>query len=208
MKITSEYRCGELEFRQEANGLGVVSGVIIRYGDIARFPWGTEEFRAGAFSNLSSPSIKANRMHQRHQPLGRQGAGLTLIDTPESLRAQLAIPDTSTGRDTVAEIKAGLLTGFSLQFVPIKAEYKGTHRQVISAVMGGFGVVDDPAYPDSLASLDRWDDYFNELEKRDSDGAGLFLPLEYVMREPEPEPEAEAEEAEETPAEVVRFLVV
>ena len=66
-----EVRYAPLEFRESEDGLGVVTGIVVRYGDVATFPWGTEAFKAGAFGSLDGTVIKANRMHQRSQPLGR-----------------------------------------------------------------------------------------------------------------------------------------
>ena len=48
--MKNEFRYSDLEFRQDENGLGVVTGTVIRYGDVATLPWGTEEFKAGAFT--------------------------------------------------------------------------------------------------------------------------------------------------------------
>ena len=65
----NEFRYGDLEFRQSDDGLGVVVGTVIRYGDVATLPWGTEEFKAGAFTFGRLPhasKIKANRMHHAH----------------------------------------------------------------------------------------------------------------------------------------------
>ena len=52
----SEFRYADFEIREGANGLGIVTGVIIRYGDVATLPWGTEEFRAGCVRGLQRRS--------------------------------------------------------------------------------------------------------------------------------------------------------
>ena len=36
----NEFRYGDLEFRQSEDGLGVVVGTVIRYGDVAKLPVG------------------------------------------------------------------------------------------------------------------------------------------------------------------------
>ena len=61
-----EYRFSdqEFEYRADDNGLGTVSGVIVRYGDVAQLsPHVTEQIERGAF-DLSTPWW-VNRMHQR-----------------------------------------------------------------------------------------------------------------------------------------------
>ena len=80
----SEFRYADFEIREGANGLGIVTGVIIRYGDVATLPWGTEEFRAGAFGDFSGEQVYANRMHERSQPLGWLGAQLEIDDSPRA----------------------------------------------------------------------------------------------------------------------------
>ena len=85
--------------------------------------------------------------------LGRTGRNLVIIDTPEAMRAELSLPDTTYGRDVATEIRGGLLTGMSLEFRATKDDVVGTHRVIETARMGGFGVVDDPAYPGSGAEM-------------------------------------------------------
>ena len=80
----NEFRYGDLEFRQDDNGLGIVTGTVVRYGDVATLPWGTEEFKAAPFGDFRSVKIKANRMHQRTQMLGRLGGRLEIDDNEEA----------------------------------------------------------------------------------------------------------------------------
>ena len=66
----SEFRYAPFEFRQTDDGLGVVEGVLLRDGDKATFPWGTEEFLPGALGDVSGKLIKANRQHDRGETVG------------------------------------------------------------------------------------------------------------------------------------------
>ena len=94
-----EYRFSEEEFdyRADDNGLGTVSGVIVRYGDVAQLgPTLTEQIERGAF-NLSLPWW-ANRMHQRPSILGATGSNLTLSDDADALRFRLELPSTQLGQ--------------------------------------------------------------------------------------------------------------
>ena len=52
----AEYRYAPLEVREGADGRPVVYGTIIGYGDVATFPWGTEEIKAGAFGDVEGRS--------------------------------------------------------------------------------------------------------------------------------------------------------
>ena len=173
--MKNEFRYGAIEFRQSDDGLGVVVGTVIRYGDVAKLPWGTEEFRAGTFGDLESEDLIANRMHQRTQLIARTGAGLMVIDSAEALRTEVTLPDTSFGRDTATELSLRLLRGLSVEFRAIEDTVNEDtgHRVVSKAQLYGFGVVDRPAYPGSVAAM-RWGEYRS--------AHGLVVP------KPEPKP--------------------
>ena len=166
----NEFRYSDFEFRQSDDGLGVVTGTVIGYGDIAKLPWGTEEFKAGAWGDFRSPMVKANRMHQRTQMLARLGGRLEIEDDDERMAFSLTLPDTATGRDTAIEIKEGLLTGASLEFRAIQDSVNEDtgHRIISRAQLFGFGIVDEPAYPGSVATMKRWAEYRTEY--------GLYVP--------------------------------
>ena len=159
----SEFRYAAFEIREGANGLGIVTGVIIRYGDVATLPWGTEEFRAGAFGDFSGEQVYANRMHERSQPLGWLGGQLSIDDNAERMQAELKLPDTSAGRDVSVEVSPAvrILRGLSLEFRAIEdtVNQDTGHRTISKAKLYGFGVVDRPAYPGSVAGMRSWNEY-------------------------------------------------
>lgn len=185
--MKNEFRYGDIEFRQSDDGLGVVVGTVIRYGDVAKIGGVlTEEFAPQSLDKaLTSDRIFANRMHQRDQLLGRVGYQLALDNTAERLAFELTLPDTSAGRDTAYELREGILGFASIEFAVVKQEYRGNHRVVQEAQFrpsGGIAIVTSGAYPDSIVGMKRWDEY-NEAH-------GLVAP------EPEPEPEPKAVEVE------------
>ena len=92
-----------------------------------------------------------------------------MTDDEEALRTEVTLPDTSSGRDTAVELAQRILRGLSLEFRAIKDDVtdKG-HRIITEARMYGFGVVDKPAYPGSVATMKRWDEYRTEY--------GLYVP--------------------------------
>ena len=78
------------ELRQEGRRL---SGVAIRYGSIAVFPWGRERFEAGSFGNVSQLDVILNSHHVRARPLARSGGGgLELFDTATELTIRADLP--------------------------------------------------------------------------------------------------------------------
>ena len=137
------------------------------YGDIATLPWGTEEFAAGAFGDLTKAELWANRMHQRTQPIATNlETSLRYVDTKDALKTEIDLPPTTSGRDVEMEVKLGLLRGLSIEFQTIADElnYETGHRKVTQARLFGWGVVDRPAYPRS--KVNRWEEYLEYAERR------------------------------------------
>ena len=185
----SEFRYGELEYREDGPAdddyLGKsIGGTILRYGDEATFPWGKERFEPGAFGDVSKLDLIANRMHQRMQPIARNGekGNLVVKDTPTELSGTVRLLNNSAGRDTDLEVRMGLLRGQSIEFQAKTDRIVDGTRIISGANLYGHGIVDRAAYPDSKVGtrmeLRSWDDYFAAMEYR----TGLYVP-------PKPEPE-------------------
>ena len=107
----NEYRYSdeEFEYRASDSGLGVVSGVIVRYGDVAKVGMGlTEQVERGAFT---VGQWWANRMHQRPAILGITGDNLTLTDDAEALRFRLELPAYPVGQRDRLRAEQGLSAG-------------------------------------------------------------------------------------------------
>ena len=137
----TEYRYVPLEYRakedrQDGDPLGTITGVVMSYGDVATLPWGTEEFAAGAFGDLTKAELWANRMHQRTQPIATNlETSLRYVDTKDALKTEIDLPPTTSGRDVEMEVKLGLLRGLSIEFQTIADElnYETGHRKVTQA---------------------------------------------------------------------------
>ena len=157
MKGERRFSDEEFEYRADGNGLGVVSGVIVRYGDVATIGPLSEEINKGAFA-FTEPWW-ANRMHERRDILGVSGADLSLSDDTDALRFRLQLPETQLGRDTAYELDKGFLRGASIELGAVTARYEGLRRIVQKSTAVRFALVDKPAYPDSLLKLNRWEDW-------------------------------------------------
>ena len=186
MRDHLEYRYADLEVRQGDNGETIATGTVIRYGDVAELLWFTEEFRAGWCKNADD-LMYANRMHNRDQPLANTLDGLTIKDDSDRMTSEVVLPDTNAGRDAAVELDKKLLRGMSLEFLVTKDEYdyKKDHRVVVEGRMFGFGIVDRPAYPDSVAQVKRAQEYRQHY--------GLWTPEKpeaAPVVDPEPEPVA------------------
>ena len=154
-----EYRYGPLEFREKEGGMGAVAGTVMRYGDVATLPFGQERMLPGAFGDLSTAELYANRMHQRDQPLANTYAGLRIDDNVDRLAGEVDLPNTSYGRDAQEEVKTGRLRGLSIEFRTLEDDYIDGVRVIKQARLYGWGVVDKPAYPQSVAAMRSWEEY-------------------------------------------------
>lgn len=129
-----------------------LSGVALRYGDRARFPWGEERFEPGAFGDLAGVDIILNAGHDAGRPLARTPATLTLTDDAESLRFSATLPDTRDAADTLELVRSGVLTSASIEFLAREERQAGPVRVVERATLLGIAVVARGAYPS--ASVD------------------------------------------------------
>ena len=143
-----EFERRYVEFRAAEDGS--LSGTVVRFGDRARFGAWSEEFRAGS---LSYSDVIVNLQHDRARPVARTGAGLTLTESATELRAAIAFPETTYAREARELVTAGILRGFSMEFVAGTDTWEGRHRVVSAAELTGIGLVDRPAYSDSQIAL-------------------------------------------------------
>lgn len=152
----------DMEFREDkATGLGKVSGVILRYGDVAGIGAFTESVQAGAMKPYSGP-IVANILHDRSRLLASRPGNMSLDFGEREVRAEFSLPDTQDGREAVELIHMGVLSAFSAEFRVDKDSWDGQHRTIQHATLYGLGLVAQPAYPASqvdrsLASLEQSD---------------------------------------------------
>ena len=129
-------------------GPGELRGTVIKFGDVGELPWGRERFEPGSLE--LDDSIILNRQHDRMRPLSRcPGGGMDISVSPEAVRLRATIADTQDGRDTVALVRAGIMRGLSVEFVPEDEWLDDGVRVIRRARMVGVGVCDDGAYPQS-----------------------------------------------------------
>ena len=130
-------------------------GVAVRYGSVARPPRVpvAERFERGAFGDVDGLDVVLNRQHDRGRAIARTGGGgLTLIDGPDALRFEATLAETREAVDTVNLVRNRVLRGASVEFgVPQGGERNmGGVLSITRARLTGLGIVDRPAYQDSL----------------------------------------------------------
>ena len=146
------------------DGEKTVSGTLVRYGDVAKLPWGLERFEPGAFGDLSQKDVALNVMHERGRIVARTNpqrgqAKLELIDSPEKLDLRATLADTTDGRDALQMVKDDLLRGFSVEFIEQETRSEAVNGEPmdvqVRADLRGAGMVDRPAYGQSVINP-RW----------------------------------------------------
>ena len=139
--MNTEIRCS-IELRADDDGRaspGRLVGTLITFGERAGDR--PELFERGALT-WPENGIVVNRQHQRGAPIMRvipQVVGdQVVIDAP--------LPDTMSGRDAAAEVRAGLFRGLSIEFRAVRQTWAGGVRRISQAVLKGAGLVDGPSY--------------------------------------------------------------
>ena len=145
----------------EARGR-ILSGTVITYGDEAIVPVNgsamRETFAPGAFAPL--PSVPLVAMHDESMPILRAGE-YELADSDRALSISATLPKKSA----VAHlIRMQALNGFSVRFIPLSERMENGVRVIERAKLLHVGVVDAPAYAESIA----------EVRARGSRGGRLF----------------------------------
>ena len=132
------------------------------YGERARIPeWEFpgnryEEFKPGAFGSLDGQDLLLNVQHDRGRPIARtDGGGLEFNDSRDALRLSADLPNTTEANDAVENVRAKILRGFSIEFVP--DEYLGRQGPDQNTVvhtrarLTDVALVDRPAYHGATA---------------------------------------------------------
>ena len=140
----------------------------------------SEIIRAGAFSRslTSGFNVRALYHHQGDALLGTTRAGtLKLTEDAHGLRFDLALPDTSHGRDLAILVDRGDVSGCSFGFtVPDggdRWEQRGGQlvRELLNIELREITLTADPAYADTTVAKRSYqnalvDDYLNNLSTR------------------------------------------
>ncbi|MFA5234961.1 MAG: HK97 family phage prohead protease [Sulfurimonas sp.] len=156
-------RCFKLaEVRvDEVAGKPTITGLAVPYNapseDLGGF---REVFKPGAFkeSLAGSDEIFADVEHNGTRKLGRRSVGsLELKESREGVRVSIIPPDTTVGRDTIEEVRGGLLDGMSICFANPEDTYKGKGdsivREISKASLRAVTLTCYPAYTQTAGTV-------------------------------------------------------
>ena len=140
-----EIRYVEDESRQSP---GRLTGTLLTYGERARDR--PERILDNAL-RWDETGIVIYEQHERTAPIVR---ALPFLENRE-LRIDVALPNSTRGRDAAENVRTGLLTGLSVEMLKrsIVASYVGGVREIRSAMLAGAGLVDLAAYKNSTVEI-------------------------------------------------------
>ena len=136
-----------LEFRDGKGGPGVLSGPIMRYGEVGDR---NERFQPGSI--YVSPRLEVHRQHDFATVLARF-PDIELRDTADSLSMDVRLPDTPEAQAAAQDVRDGKLQGWSVEFRAVDEHREARRRVIDRAFLDGVGLVDDPSYKGSRVEL-------------------------------------------------------
>lgn len=131
-----------------------LQGYAATFGSEARIGDFVETITRGAFAGSLGKDILALVDHDVGRVLARTRSGtLRLSEDSHGLEFDLAVPDTSAGRDVLALAERGDLGGMSFGFLPIDERWSGNRRTLRSVDLREISVVSAwPAYEGTSVS--------------------------------------------------------
>ena len=138
-----ELRC-EIRLSEEVEGKPRLTGTLMVFGQQATDR--PERFERGSLSWPEGDGIVLNRQHVRGAPILR----LHPVEVGDRLVVDEPIPDTSAGRDCLAEIRSGLFRGLSVEFRSLQEALVGGVRVIKKSNLVAAGLVDSPSYSSSV----------------------------------------------------------
>ena len=126
-------------------------GPALTYGDTS--PTHKERFAPGAFT-LNNQTRWLDVRHDRERVIAwTNGGGLELIDGPQALEVRATLPEIPLADRALDDIKAGRLTGLSIEFNAREERNENGIRVVTRADLSGIGIVAAPSYEQSQVEI-------------------------------------------------------
>ena len=139
-----------------------LTGRVVRYGDTATVyidgEQVREQFGASAFRGWlrSGSATRLNVMHFPELTVASTVDGsLVLQDTPTELRMVAKLGEGAPYDRVLRMVGTGMTSGLSVEFRAVQEHREGNKRIITEAALPGLGVVDSPAYGESLVETRR-----------------------------------------------------
>ncbi|WP_099125529.1 HK97 family phage prohead protease [Xenorhabdus stockiae] len=164
-----------------------LTGYVIKWNSRSQVLWDefVEQFAPNAFSAslAASADVRALYEHDHMNLLGRTTSGtLQLSEDASGLRFELTLPDTQLGRDVLALVERGDISGMSFGFRAFKDQWDTSQtpyvRTVLEAELREITVTSLPAYPESGVEIAKRS--LNAIKLYDADLCHYWLQLSEV----------------------------
>lgn len=132
---TAEIRAGE---GRDLSGLALPFEAETRIGSIR------ERFNRGSVT--TSGEAVLNVAHVGSRLLAREPATLRFEAKEDGLHMTATLPETREADDALANVRAGILTGLSVEFLATRESYVSGVRVIEAAKVSGVALVPRPAY--------------------------------------------------------------
>jgi len=152
----------DAEMRVTDDAKPKIMGYAAKYGIFTDLGYFREKIKSGAFDDVLKDKETDVRCLKNHDPnliLGRTKSGTLRIDSNTvGLKFENDMPDTTTGRDTLEEIRRGDISGASFAFTVSEDEWKYTEDEPAERTIIKIGQLFDvspctyPAYPDTTVA--------------------------------------------------------
>lgn len=151
----------DIELRVTDDKQPRLTGYAARYNSFTDLGWFRERIKAGAFDDaLKTSDVRCLKNHDPNLILGRtKNETLRLESNTLGLKFDNDIPDTTTGKDTLAEVKRGDISGCSFAFTVAEDDWKyfdddrPSERTIVKiGQLFDVGPVTYPAYPDTTVA--------------------------------------------------------
>ena len=149
----------ELRFQEDETRLspGRLTGTLLTYE--TRASDRPEIFARGALY-WPDTGVSINSQHNRKETIVRT---VPFLDG-DAIKIDVALPDTTRGRDAAVDVRDGTLPGLSVEFHAEKEVRRGGLREIRRARLARAGLVDTPSYSDSTVEVRNRDWWMQDEE--------------------------------------------
>ena len=113
---------GAVEIRAAPDGK-TLAGIIVPYRTVS--PSHREQFMPGSVK--TAPRGVVNAAHDRSRAISGWPGAVEFREAADGLEATITVDDTVEAKEAVAEVRAGKLNGFSVEFNRAKSSYRGRY---------------------------------------------------------------------------------
>jgi len=120
------FSCEDIEIRLDDGKEPKLSGYAAKYNIFADVLWFREKIKPGAFDDaLKKDDVRCLKNHDPNLILGRKSSGTLRLDTNTvGLRFDVDVPNTTTGNDTLEEVRRKDISGCSFSFIVAEEDIK------------------------------------------------------------------------------------